>query len=69
MEVRLQVNDKANSGGVSVDAIRCAQLALDRTIGGNLIYASAYYMKHPPIQMGDEKARNKLDEWIFSFLE
>ncbi len=64
MEVRLEVNDKANSGGVSVDAIRCAQLALDRGVGGDLTYASAYYMKHPKKQMGDEEARKKLDEWI-----
>jgi len=64
MEVRLEVNDKANSGGISVDAIRCAQLALDKGIGGNLVYASAYYMKHPLVQMGDEEARKKLDEWI-----
>jgi len=64
MEVRLQVDDKANSGGVTVDAIRCAQLALDKGIGGNLTYASAYYMKHPPVQMGDEEARKRLDEWI-----
>jgi myo-inositol-1-phosphate synthase len=64
MEVRLEVDDKANSGGVAIDAIRCAQLALDEGIGGNLTYASAYFMKHPPIQMGDEEAREKLDEWI-----
>jgi myo-inositol-1-phosphate synthase len=64
MELRLEVNDKANSGGISIDAIRCAQLALDKGIGGNLLYPSAYYMKHPPIQMGDEDARRKLDEWI-----
>jgi myo-inositol-1-phosphate synthase len=64
MELRLEVNDKANSGGVSIDAIRCAQLALDREIGGNLEYASAYFMKHPPMQLGDEEARKKLDEWI-----
>ncbi len=67
MEVRLEVNDKANSGGISVDAIRCAQLALDKGIGGNLTYASAYYMKHPPVQMSDEEARKKLDEWIIEF--
>jgi myo-inositol-1-phosphate synthase len=64
MEVRLQVDDKANSGGIVIDAIRCAQLALDKKIGGNLTYASAYLMKHPPVQMGDEEARKKLDEWI-----
>lgn len=64
MEVRLEVDDKANSAGIAVDAIRCAQLALDRGIGGCLTYASAYFMKHPPIQMNDEEARRKLDEWI-----
>jgi myo-inositol-1-phosphate synthase len=64
MELRLEVNDKANSGGVSIDAIRCAQLALDKGVGGNLEYASAYFMKHPPVQIGDEEARRKLDEWI-----
>ncbi len=64
MEVRLEVDDKANSAGIAVDAIRCAQLALDRGVGGCLTYASAYFMKHPPIQMSDEEARRKLDEWI-----
>jgi len=64
MEVRLEVDDKANSGGIAIDAIRCAQLALDKEIGGNLAYASAYFMKHPPAQMSDEEARKKLDEWI-----
>lgn len=64
MEVRLEVDDKANSGGIAIDAIRCAQLALDKGIGGNLTYASAYFMKHPPTQMSDEEARKRLDEWI-----
>ena len=65
MEVRLEVDDKANSGGIAIDAIRCAQLALNKGIGGNLTYASAYFTKHPPIQMSDEEARKKLDEWIY----
>jgi len=64
MEIRLDVDDKANSGGVAIDAIRCAQLALDKGVNGNLTYASAYLMKHPLIQMGDEAAREKLDNWI-----
>lgn len=64
MEIRLDVDDKANSGGIAIDAIRCAQLALDKGVSGNLTYASAYLMKHPLVQMGDEKARQKLDEWI-----
>ncbi len=64
MEIRLDVDDKANSGGIAIDAIRCAQLALDKGVSGNLTYASAYLMKHPLVQMSDEKARQKLDEWI-----
>ncbi len=64
MELRLDVDDKANSGGTTIDAIRCAQLALDRGIGGALIYPSAYLMKRPPRQMSDNEAREKLDEWI-----
>jgi len=64
MELRLDVNDKANSGGTTVDAIRCAQLALDRGVGGALIPPSAYLMKRPPEQMSDYEARAKLNEWI-----
>ena len=64
MEIRLDVDDKANSGGVAIDAIRCAQLALDKGVSGNLKYVSAYLMKHPMIQMGDEDAREHLDAWI-----
>jgi len=64
MELRLDVDDKANSGGTTIDAIRCAQLALDRGVGGALIYPSAYLMKRPPRQMNDYEAKKKLDEWI-----
>lgn len=64
MEIRLDVDDKANSGGVAIDAIRCAQLALNKGVSGNLTYASAYLMKHPLEQMPDELAREELDEWI-----
>lgn len=64
LEVRLDVDDKANSAAVALDAIRCAQLALDNKIGGPLIEASAYFMKHPPIQLDDWQAKQKLEEWI-----
>jgi myo-inositol-1-phosphate synthase len=64
MEMRLDVDDKSTSGGTAIDAVRLAQHGLDRRIGGCLTYASAYLMKHPPIQMSDEDARTKLDEWI-----
>jgi myo-inositol-1-phosphate synthase len=64
MELRLDVDDKANSGGTSIEAIRLIQVALDRGIGGPLIYPSAYLMKHPPQQFSDDEARKKLEEWV-----
>ncbi len=64
LELRLDVDDKANSAGIVIDAIRLAKLALDRKIGGPLISASAYLMKHPPQQFTDEKAREMVKEFI-----
>ena len=64
MEVRLEVDDKANSAGIVIDAIRLARLALDRGIGGPVISACAYLMKHPPKQMSDPDARNELEGFI-----
>jgi myo-inositol-1-phosphate synthase len=64
MEMRLDVDDKSTSGGTAIDAVRFAQLALDKGVGGCLVYPSAYLMKHPPVQMSDEEARRRLEEWI-----
>lgn len=64
LELRLDVDDKANSAGIVIDAIRLAKLALDRKIGGPLISASAYLMKHPIQQFTDEKAREMVEEFI-----
>ena len=64
MEIRLEVDDKANSGGVSVDAIRCAQIALDRGQSGMLEGPSAYFMKHPPVQYADPVARQMVEDFI-----
>ena len=64
LELRLDVDDKANSAGIVIDAIRLAKLALDRKIGGPLISASAYLMKHPIRQFSDEKAREMVEQFI-----
>jgi intein/homing endonuclease len=64
LELRLDVDDKANSAGIVIDAIRLAKLALDRKIGEPLISASAYLMKHPPQQFSDDKAREMIEEFI-----
>jgi myo-inositol-1-phosphate synthase len=64
IELRLDVEDSPNSGGVMVDAIRCAKLALDRGIGGPLYSPSSYFMKSPPIQYTDTVARDMVEEYI-----
>ena len=64
MEVRLEVDDKANSAGIVIDAIRLAKIALDRGIGGPVIPASAYLMKHPIQQMTDPVAKTELEKFV-----
>lgn len=69
LELRLSVEDSPNSAGVAIDSIRCCKLALDRGIGGPLISASAYFMKHPPEQMTDDMAFKKTEEFIAGKVE
>jgi len=64
LDLRLSVEDSPNSAGCVIDAIRLAKIALDRKIGGALVSASAYLMKHPPQQFTDEKAREMVEEFI-----
>jgi myo-inositol-1-phosphate synthase len=64
LELRLSVEDSPNSAGVSIDAIRCAKLARARGKGGVLSSASAYFMKHPPVQFTDDEAYERLEEFI-----
>ncbi|HMG06473.1 MAG TPA: inositol-3-phosphate synthase, partial [Chthoniobacterales bacterium] len=64
MDVKLSVEDSPNSAGVAIDAIRCCKLALDRGKGGVLHSASAYFSKHPPVQMTDDDAHRSVEEFI-----
>ncbi len=63
LELRLEVDDKANSAGIVIDAIRLARLALDRKIGGYLD-VSSYLMKHPLCQKTDDEARQIVENFI-----
>ncbi|MDD5145161.1 MAG: inositol-3-phosphate synthase [Candidatus Pacebacteria bacterium] len=63
IELRLDVDDKANSAGVVIDAVRCAKIALDRKQGGYL-EVSSYFMKHPLVQKTDSEARKAVEEFI-----
>ncbi|MBI5061425.1 MAG: hypothetical protein HZB67_03865 [Candidatus Aenigmarchaeota archaeon] len=64
LELRLKVEDSPNSAGVSIDAIRCCKLALDRKVSGPLISPSAYFMKTPPQQFPDSLAKQMVEEFI-----
>ncbi len=64
LELRLSVEDSPNSGGMTVDAIRCCKIARDRGIAGPLFSISAYVMKHPPTQYPDDVARTMVEEFI-----
>ncbi len=64
MELKLEVWDSPNSAGVVIDAIRCLRLALDNGLSGALEAPSAYFMKSPPVQMTDDEARDRVEEFI-----
>jgi myo-inositol-1-phosphate synthase len=64
LELRLSVEDSPNSAGVSIDAIRCCKLALDRGQGGVVNGPSAFFMKHPPQQYSDEDAYQMTEAFI-----
>jgi myo-inositol-1-phosphate synthase len=64
LELRLSVEDSPNSAGVAIDMIRCAKLASDRGLAGPIHPASAYFCKHPPIQVTDDEAHATLDKFI-----
>lgn len=63
IELRLDVDDKSNSAGVVIDAIRCAKLALDRKLGGYQ-EVSSYFMKHPLVQETDSDAKRIVEAFI-----
>jgi myo-inositol-1-phosphate synthase len=64
LEYKLEVWDSPNSAGVVIDALRCCKIALDRGLGGPILPASAYFMKSPPVQIEDTKARQELEAFI-----
>lgn len=63
VDVKLHVIDAYDSGGVMVDAIRGARVALDRKVGGQLVSVSAFCFKHPPVQMPYPAAKAAFEEF------
>lgn len=64
LEARLSVQDSPNSAGVAIDAIRYCRVARDRKEAGVLLPASAYLMKHPPVQMEEGEARRQMEDYL-----
>ncbi len=64
VELKMEVWDSPNSAGVVIDAIRCCKLARDRGLSGTIVAPSAYFMKSPPIQYSDDKARTETEAFI-----
>jgi myo-inositol-1-phosphate synthase len=69
LEYKLEVWDSPNSAGVIIDAVRAAKIGLDRGIGGPLTSPSAYFMKSPPEQLADDKAREAVEAFIRGDIE
>lgn len=64
IELKLEVWDSPNSAGVTIDAVRCAKLALDRGIAGPVYGPSSYFMKSPPQQYNDSVCLAKTEAFI-----
>jgi myo-inositol-1-phosphate synthase len=64
LEMRLSVEDSPNSGGITIDAIRCCKIARNRGTGGPLLSISGYAMKHPLVQFPDNEAKLMVEEFI-----
>jgi myo-inositol-1-phosphate synthase len=64
LEYKLEVWDSPNSAGIIIDALRAAKIARDRGIGGPVLSPSSYFMKSPPVQYSDDKARDLVEKFI-----
>lgn len=64
MNLECSIEDSANAAGIIIDAIRYAKIALDRGVGGPLLSASSYLMKHPPKTFPDEEAKDNCEKFI-----
>ncbi|MFX0031130.1 MAG: inositol-3-phosphate synthase [Candidatus Hodarchaeota archaeon] len=64
IDITLFVEDGNNSAGVIVDCIRVSKIAKDRNIGGILHSACSFFAKHPPEQLKDYIAKERLIEFL-----
>jgi len=64
LHLQLDVEDSPDSAGISIDAVRCCKLALDRGLTGSIDAPSSYFFKHPPVQYPDDVCREKVEDFI-----
>ncbi|WP_172295299.1 inositol-3-phosphate synthase [Pseudoruegeria sp. HB172150] len=60
VELRLEVEDSPNAAAMALTAIRIARIARDRGLAGAIPDACAFLFKHPPVQMDDPEAHDRL---------
>ncbi|MFX1280824.1 MAG: inositol-3-phosphate synthase [Promethearchaeota archaeon] len=64
VDITMFVEDGNNSAGIITDCIRISKIAKDRNIGGILHSACSFFTKHPPEQLEDYIAKERLIEFI-----
>jgi myo-inositol-1-phosphate synthase len=64
IDLTMFVEDGNNSAGIIADCIRISKIAKDRRIGGVLQSACSFFMKHPPEQLEDHLAKERLVKFI-----
>ncbi|MFW9937236.1 MAG: inositol-3-phosphate synthase [Candidatus Thorarchaeota archaeon] len=64
IDITMFVEDGNNSAGIITDSIRVSKIAKDRQIGGVLQSACSFFNKHPPEQLEDQLAKDRLVEFI-----
>lgn len=60
VEMRLEVEDSPNAAAMAITAIRCARIAREKGLSGPIADASAFLFKHPPVQVDDAEAYDRL---------
>lgn len=60
VEMRLEVEDSPNAAAMAISAIRCARIAREKGQSGAINDASAFLFKHPPVQVDDPEAYDRL---------
>ncbi|MCH3972956.1 MAG: inositol-3-phosphate synthase [Oscillospiraceae bacterium] len=64
LNLKLDVEDSPDAGGISIDAIRCCKIAKERGMSGSIDAPSSYFFKHPPKQFPDDVCEQMVEDFI-----